>query len=67
MRSMVEAMGVEPMSALQTTPSTTCLFFAYTLCSDHKDMIMLHKMTCDTVLTTKPFNLIKQFYLVLYE
>lgn len=22
-----------------------------------------HKMTCDTVLTTKPFNLIKQFYL----
>jgi len=29
-RKLVEAMGIEPMSAEQVTPSTTCLFFDYT-------------------------------------
>jgi len=29
-RRLVEAMGIEPMSAEQVTPSTTCLFFDYT-------------------------------------
>ncbi len=31
-RSMVEAMGVEPMSALTMAPGTPCVVFIYTAC-----------------------------------
>ena len=49
-KSLVEAMGIEPMSALQITPSATCLFFDYTYTTPQRHSI-LHKTACGTIMS----------------
>jgi hypothetical protein len=55
-RRLVEAMGIEPMSALQITPSATCLFFDYTHTTPQRHSL-LYETTCDTRRATKLCNL----------
>jgi hypothetical protein len=41
-RRLVEAMGVEPMSALTLAPSTPCVVFTYTTCITAKTQYNAH-------------------------
>lgn len=63
--NLVEAMGIEPMSALQITPSTTCLFFDYTHINASKAQHYYMRQLVILLRATKLFNLARQFYLII--
>ena len=55
--NLVEAMGVEPMSALHETSSATCLAFAYTFIPTRK-LDQNERRLRNTVTTTQPKSLV---------
>ena len=65
-RRLVEAMGVEPMSALQQAPSATCLFFDYTMLPPRRQSIQQSRLR-DTYQATLQKTLTWRSHLVLYE
>jgi len=56
-RRLVEAMGIEPMSALLQTSSATCLAFIHTHSANLKTGLIQTSRFSDTNQATKPKNL----------
>jgi len=66
-RSMVEATGIEPVSALPITLSATCLVSDYTHTKPQRHSILARGLFVILHRATKLLNLTREFHLDLYE
>jgi len=60
---MVEATGVEPVSALRITQGTTCLVFDYTCIIQQRHRYFMHDSLMILLSATKVWNLTEESYL----